>query len=90
MSSTEVIVSISLETLRVGTLWFGIRREYASFDYDQSWLKTPGRAGAGFGTLERGHSTPKISGDPSLELSATPHQTVGGEFLWTVRNTKGP
>ena len=47
MSSTEVIVSISLagETLRVGTLWFGIhgRREYASFDYDQSWLKTPGK-----------------------------------------------
>lgn len=45
MSSKEVIVSISLgsETMRVGTLWFHVRkgRESASFEYDKSWLNHP-------------------------------------------------
>jgi len=45
MSSKEVIVSISLgnETVRVGTLWFHVRkgRESASFEYDKAWLNHP-------------------------------------------------
>ena len=45
MSRKEVIVSISLgnETVRIGTLWFHIRkgRESASFEYDKTWLNHP-------------------------------------------------
>ena len=45
MNSKEVIVSISLgnKTVRVGTLWFHIRkgRESASFEYDKAWLNHP-------------------------------------------------
>jgi len=45
MSSKEIIVSISLgnETVRVGTVWFHVRkgRESASFEYDKSWLNHP-------------------------------------------------
>jgi len=45
MSSKEVVVSISLgdEIVRVGTLWFHIRkgRESASFEYDKAWITHP-------------------------------------------------
>ncbi|MDA8576125.1 type II toxin-antitoxin system HipA family toxin [Candidatus Marinamargulisbacteria bacterium] len=45
MSSKEAIVSLSLgnETVRVGTLWFHVRkgRESASFEYEKSWLNHP-------------------------------------------------
>jgi serine/threonine-protein kinase HipA len=45
MSSKEAIVSLSLgnETVRVGTLWFHVRkgRESASFEHDKSWLNHP-------------------------------------------------
>jgi serine/threonine-protein kinase HipA len=45
MSSREVIVSISLgmENIRVGKLWFHTRgaRESASFEYDKKWLEHP-------------------------------------------------
>jgi serine/threonine-protein kinase HipA len=45
MNSKEVIVSISLggEDIRVGKLWFHVRkgRESASFEYDQEWLTHP-------------------------------------------------
>ncbi len=45
MSSKEVMVSISLgdENIRVGKLWFHVRkgRESASFEYDKKWLKHP-------------------------------------------------
>lgn len=45
MNSKEVIVSISLgtENIRVGKLWFHVRkgRESASFEYDKKWLEHP-------------------------------------------------
>ncbi|MDP2193570.1 MAG: type II toxin-antitoxin system HipA family toxin [Alphaproteobacteria bacterium] len=45
MSSTKISVSISLghENIRVGILWFHIRkgRESASFEYDKAWLNHP-------------------------------------------------
>ncbi len=45
MSSQEVIVSVSLggENIRVGKLWFHLRkaRESASFEYDKKWLEHP-------------------------------------------------
>ncbi|MBA3751599.1 type II toxin-antitoxin system HipA family toxin [Candidatus Dependentiae bacterium] len=45
MSSKKVLVSISLgnDTIRVGILWFNIRkgRESASFEYDSTWLQHP-------------------------------------------------
>lgn len=45
MSSKEVLVSISLgnETVRVGTLWFHVRkgRESTSFEYNKYWLNHP-------------------------------------------------
>lgn len=45
MSNKEVIVSISLggENIRVGKLWFHVRkgRESASFEYDKKWLEHP-------------------------------------------------
>jgi serine/threonine-protein kinase HipA len=47
MSSKEVIVSISLggENIRVGKLWFHVRkdRESISFEYDKTWLTHPER-----------------------------------------------
>lgn len=78
MNNTEVMVYISLgdEVVRVGTLWFYLRknRESASFEYDREWLAHPDR----------------FSLDPALVLGEGVFHTDSGARLFGAMGDSAP
>ncbi len=78
MSSKEVIVYISLgrENIRVGKLWFNIRkgRESASFEYDENWLAHP----------------EKFVLEPALKLTKGTFHTDAGQSVFGAIGDSSP